>query len=133
MKTHAGRFGLHTATAVVVANMVGTGVFTSLGFQLEVLSSPFALLMLWVVGGVTAVCGALTYAEIGSRVRRSGGEYAFLERSITRRQGSSPGGFQLRSGSRHPLRWLPSLSPPTSPVCFQGFQQHGSPWASSSF
>ena len=58
--------------------MVGTGVFTSLGFQLEDLSSGFALLMLWVVGGVTAVCGALTYAELGSTIRRSGGEYAFL-------------------------------------------------------
>ena len=71
-------FGLHTAIAVVVANMVGTGVFTSLGFQLEDLNSGFALLMLWVVGGVTAVCGALTYAELGSTIRRSGGEYAFL-------------------------------------------------------
>ena len=58
--------------------MVGTGVFTSLGFQLQDLRSGFALLMLWVVGGVTAVCGALTYAELGSTIRRSGGEYAFL-------------------------------------------------------
>ena len=58
--------------------MVGTGVFTSLGFQLESLRSGFALLMLWVVGGVAAVCGALTYAELGSTIRRSGGEYTFL-------------------------------------------------------
>ncbi|WP_419160924.1 APC family permease [Candidatus Palauibacter sp.] len=81
MRTRTGDeagFGLHTAIAVVVANMVGTGVFTSLGFQLQDLRSGFALLMLWVVGGVTAVCGALTYAELGSTIRRSGGEYAFL-------------------------------------------------------
>ena len=58
--------------------MIGTGVFTSLGFQLEALRSGFALLMLWVVGGVAAVCGALTYAELGSTIRRSGGEYTFL-------------------------------------------------------
>lgn len=58
--------------------MIGTGVFTSLGFQLESLRSGFALLMLWVVGGVAAVCGALTYAELGSTIRRSGGEYTFL-------------------------------------------------------
>ncbi|WP_419936855.1 APC family permease [Candidatus Palauibacter sp.] len=78
MKEPRAGFGLHTAIAVVVANMVGTGVFTSLGFQLESLRSGFALIMLWVVGGVTAVCGALTYAELGSTIRRSGGEYAFL-------------------------------------------------------
>lgn len=58
--------------------MIGTGVFTSLGFQLESLRSGFALLMLWIVGGIAAVCGALTYAELGSTIRRSGGEYTFL-------------------------------------------------------
>jgi APA family basic amino acid/polyamine antiporter len=69
-----------TATAVVVANMIGTGVFTSIGFQLVDIRSVFALLMLWFVGGIAAVCGALTYAELSSRLPRSGGEYAFLSR-----------------------------------------------------
>ena len=64
--------------AVVIANMVGTGVFTSLGFQLLDIQSPFVLIMLWVVGGFTALCGALTYAELGSALPRSGGEYNFL-------------------------------------------------------
>lgn len=64
--------------AVVIANMVGTGVFTSLGFQLLDIRSPFVLIMLWVVGGFTALCGALTYAELGSALPRSGGEYNFL-------------------------------------------------------
>ncbi len=69
---------LSTATAVVVANMVGTGVFTSLGFQVAAMPSVFALLMLWVVGGVIALCGALTYAELATALPRSGGEYHFL-------------------------------------------------------
>lgn len=69
-----------TALAIVVANMVGTGVFTSLGFQLVTLQSGFALIMLWVVGGVVAVCGALSYAELGAALPRSGGEYNFLGR-----------------------------------------------------
>lgn len=69
-----------TALAVVVANMIGTGVFTSLGFQLVTLQSGFALIMLWVVGGVIAVCGALSYAELGAALPRSGGEYNFLGR-----------------------------------------------------
>jgi APA family basic amino acid/polyamine antiporter len=72
------KFNSSTAIAVVIANMIGTGVFTSLGFQLLDIQSGFALLMLWIVGGVTALCGALTYAELGSALPRSGGEYNFL-------------------------------------------------------
>ncbi len=69
-----------TAMAVVMANMIGTGVFTSLGFQLVTIQSGFAILMLWLVGGLTALCGALCYAELGSTIPRSGGEYHFLTR-----------------------------------------------------
>jgi APA family basic amino acid/polyamine antiporter len=72
------RFTSRTAMAVVIANMIGTGVFTSLGYQLVDIRSGFVLLMLWVVGGVTALCGAFTYAELGSALPRSGGEYNFL-------------------------------------------------------
>jgi len=73
-------FRLTTVTAVVIANMVGTGVFTSLGFQLLEIQSGFALLALWAVGGVAALCGAMTYAELGAALPRSGGEYNFLSR-----------------------------------------------------
>lgn len=58
--------------------MIGTGVFTSLGFQLLEIQSPFVILLLWFVGGVTALCGALCYAELGAALPRSGGEYNFL-------------------------------------------------------
>ena len=70
----------YAATAVVVANMIGTGVFTSLGFQLLDLQSTFPLLLLWVVGGAAAFCGAVSYAELGAAIPRSGGEYTFLSR-----------------------------------------------------
>jgi len=73
-------FSRTTGISVVVANMVGTGVFTSLGFQLLGIQSPFILMMLWFVGGLTALCGALTYAELGANLPRSGGEYNFLSR-----------------------------------------------------
>ncbi len=76
----AEKFKHKTVTAVVIANMVGTGVFTSLGFQLLDIRSGFVLLMLWAVGGVAAVCGAMTYAELGAAMPRSGGEYNFLAR-----------------------------------------------------
>ena len=74
------KFRFTTVTAVVIANMVGTGVFTSLGFQLLEIRSGFVLLMLWAVGGLAAVCGAMTYAELGAAMPRSGGEYNFLAR-----------------------------------------------------
>ena len=69
-----------TATAIAVADMVGIGVFTSLGFQVLGIDSGFSLLMLWVVGGIVALCGALCYAELAAALPRSGGEYNFLSR-----------------------------------------------------
>ncbi|PHS23202.1 MAG: amino acid permease [Robiginitomaculum sp.] len=72
------KFRFWTATAVVIANMIGTGVFTSLGYQLQDIRSPFVLMMLWIVGGITALCGAMSYAELGAALPRSGGEYNFL-------------------------------------------------------
>lgn len=74
------KFRHTTVAAVVIANMVGTGVFTSLGFQLLDIRSGFVLLMLWAAGGVAAVCGAMSYAELGAALPRSGGEYHFLTR-----------------------------------------------------
>ncbi|MCB0637484.1 MAG: APC family permease [Lewinella sp.] len=75
-----GKIGWQTATAIVVANMVGTGVFTTLGFQLAYLSNTWAIVGLWAIGGIVALTGAFSYAEIGTRLPRSGGEYHFLSR-----------------------------------------------------
>ena len=73
-------FSKSTATSIVVANMIGTGVFTSLGFQLNDIDSAFVILLLWALGGLLAFCGALCYAELGAALPRSGGEYNFLSR-----------------------------------------------------
>lgn len=62
--------------------MIGTGVFTSLGYQLVDIQSVFPLLMLWIVGGVVALCGALVYSELGAALPRSGGEYHLLSRIL---------------------------------------------------
>ena len=72
------KVGLVTCTALALANMIGTGVFTSLGFQVAAIPSPFLILLLWVLGGVIALCGALSYAELAAALPRSGGEYNFL-------------------------------------------------------
>jgi basic amino acid/polyamine antiporter, APA family len=63
---------------LVIANMIGTGVFTTLGLQLTGIHSPFAVLMLWVLGGVSAFCGALSYGELGAMMPQFGGEYTYL-------------------------------------------------------
>lgn len=68
------------ASAVIIANMVGTGVFTSLGFQLLDIQTGFAIMMLWLLGGIAALCGAASYGELGAALPRSGGEYNFLGR-----------------------------------------------------
>jgi basic amino acid/polyamine antiporter, APA family len=79
-RASAGMVSGLTATAIVIADMVGVGVFTSLGFQVTDIKSGFALLLLWVVGGVAAICGAFCYAELATMLPRSSGEYNFLRR-----------------------------------------------------
>ena len=70
------------ATAIVVADMVGVGVFTSLGFQVKDIPSGFSILLLWTVGGLVALCGVFSYSELGAMFPRSSGEYNFLSRAF---------------------------------------------------
>ena len=70
------------ATAIVVADMVGVGVFTSLGFQVKDIPSGFSILLLWTVGGIVALCGVFSYSELGAMFPRSSGEYNFLSRAF---------------------------------------------------
>ena len=69
-----------TATLIVIASMIGTGVFTSLGFQLLDVHTGFGIIMLWFVGGIIALCGAFCYGELASAMPRSGGEYTYLSK-----------------------------------------------------
>src|ERR1700736_7005725 len=77
-----GGVSAFVATAIVVADMVGVGVFTSLGFQVKDIPSGFSILLLWAVGGVVALCGAFSYSELGAMFPRSSGEYNFLTRAF---------------------------------------------------
>ncbi len=69
------------AAAIVVADMVGVGVFTSLGFQVKDIPSGFSILALWTIGGLVALCGVFSYSELGAMFPRSSGEYNFLSRA----------------------------------------------------
>lgn len=78
MSAPNAKIGWRSAAALVLANMIGTGAFTTLGLQLEWISSGPVLLLLWAIGGLVAWCGAVSYAELGTRLPRSGGEAHFL-------------------------------------------------------
>src|SRR3954463_6479186 len=70
-----GGFGLATATFVIVSSMIGVGVLTTSGHTVLKLGSNQLMLVLWVVGGIVALCGALTLAELSAALPKSGGEY----------------------------------------------------------
>lgn len=75
-------YSRRVATNMVVANMIGTGIFTSIGFQVapDAIPDPFAILVIWLLGGVLSVFGATAYAEIATHFRESGGEYVYLSK-----------------------------------------------------
>ncbi len=77
-----GTVSVIVATAIVVADMIGVGVFTSLGFQVKDIPSGFSILLLWTVGGLVALCGVFSYSELGAMFPRSSGEYNFLSRAF---------------------------------------------------
>ena len=97
------KFDQKTAVSVVIANMVGTGVFTSLGFQLLDIQSVSLILLLWIIGGIIALCGALTYAELGAQLPRSGGEYHFLSQLYHPGLGFVSGWISITVGFAAPI------------------------------
>lgn len=74
------KLGLFPATNIVVANMIGAGIFTTSGLLMAGLNNPLLMLTLWLVGGIIALCGALSYGELGAAMPGAGGEYLFLSR-----------------------------------------------------
>jgi basic amino acid/polyamine antiporter, APA family len=74
------RLGLFPTTNIVIANMIGAGIFTTSGLLLAGLNNPLLMLALWVAGGILALCGALSYGELGAAMPGAGGEYLFLSR-----------------------------------------------------
>ena len=115
--------GLFTACAIVIANIIGTGIFTSLGFQLEEIHSGFPLLLLWVVGGITALCGALSYGELSAALPRSGGEYHFLSKIYHPAVGFMAGFVSAIVGFAAPI----ALAAMAFGKYFQGVFNFGSP------
>ena len=97
------QLGLFSATAIVIANMIGTGVFTTSGFLLADLRSPWVVLLAWTVGGVLAALGALCYGALARRFPESGGEYVFLSRTLHPAAGYLAGWVSLLVGFSAPV------------------------------
>ena len=95
--------GLTSASALVVASMIGAGVFSTSGFLLADLGSPWFVLAAWVVGGVQATFGALCYGSLARRIPESGGEYCFLSRTLHPLAGYIAGWISLLVGFSAPL------------------------------
>lgn len=99
----SNKISARTALALVIANMIGTGVFTSLGFQLVDLENPTTILILWILGGIIALSGAFSYSELGSHIQRSGGEYAFLSQLFHPLIGYLSGWISITVGFAAPI------------------------------
>src|SRR2546423_14725833 len=119
--------GFFTACGIVIANIIGTGVFTSLGFQVTDIHSGFALLMLWIVGGIAALCGALCYGELSAALPRSGGEYHFLSEIYHPALGFMAGFVSATVGFAAPI----ALAAMAFGKYFHGVFNFGSPLALS--
>lgn len=91
------------AIAIVVSNMIGTGVYTSLGLQAAGVHSVLALIFIWITGGLVALCGALTYGELAARIPKSGGEYVFLSRIFHPSFGFLSGFISMTIGFAAPM------------------------------
>lgn len=120
------KLGLFSVISFVIANMVGTGVFTSLGFQLMGIQNSLAILILWAVGGLLAFCGALVYGELGSTMPRSGGEYHYLSKIYHPSVGFLSGWISLTVGFSAPVAlacmamagYIHSIAPAVNPTIF---------------
>jgi len=102
-KKEQGGITLLTCLSLVTATMVGTGVYTSLGFQLMTLQSGFSILCLWALGGLLSLCGALSYSELAARIPRSGGEYTYLSEIYHPALGFMAGFVSLVAGFAAPI------------------------------
>ena len=121
-----GKYSLNTGIALVIANMVGTGIFTSLGFQLLGIQDYASILILWIMGGIISLFGAFAYAELGAALPKSGGEYNFLSRIYHPSIGFLSGWVSATIGFSAPIalaayslgfyfqRVVPAMSPATT-------------------
>jgi APA family basic amino acid/polyamine antiporter len=70
------------AICLIIANVIGSGIYTTPGFLARDLQTPFAVLTIWMIGAVLAFAGALSYGELGAMFPEAGGEYVYLREAF---------------------------------------------------
>jgi APA family basic amino acid/polyamine antiporter len=114
------QLGFFSATALVISNMVGVGIFVSTGFMAASLGSAGMVLACWAVGAVFAMAGALSYSELGVNFPSSGGEYVYLTRAFGPEWGFMTGWVSFFAGFSAPIA--------TAALAFSGYLAHVLPW-----
>ncbi len=97
------KLGLFPVVNIVVANIIGAGIFTSTGYLMEALGHPILMLALWLVGGAIAFCGALAFGELGAAFPEAGGEYIFITKLFHPLPGFMTGWLSLIVGFSAPI------------------------------
>ena len=115
------QLGVTSATAIVISNMVGTGIFTSTGFNAGDLGTSKLILLLWTVGGIAALCGAFCYSELGINFPSSGGEYIYLTKAYGPTWGFMSGWVSFFAGFSAPIA--------AAALAFSDYIGYFFPWA----
>lgn len=97
------KLGLFSVTNIVIANIIGAGIFTTTGFIMGYLGNPLIMLLLWLVGGIIAFCGAIAFGELGAAFPEAGGEYIFISRLFHPLPGFLSGWLSLIVGFSAPI------------------------------
>jgi len=103
MENRRRKISFASAVLLTVANMIGVGVFTTSGFALADLGEPTFVLLAWLIGGLLALCGALSYGALARRIPESGGEYTFLSLTVHPVAGFLAGWISLFVGFTAPI------------------------------
>src|SRR5215475_2795412 len=97
------QIGFFSATALVISNMVGTGIFGFTGLMAGDLGSARLILACWAVGALFAFAGALSYSELGINFPSSGGEYVYLTHAYGPEWGFMTGWVSFFAGFSAPI------------------------------
>jgi len=97
------KLGIFPVTNIVVANIIGAGIFTTTGYLMDFLGNPVLMLVLWLVGGVVALCGAMAFGELGATFPEAGGEYTFISKLFHPMLGFLSGWLSLIVGFSAPI------------------------------
>ncbi len=119
------KLGLFPTTNIVVANMIGAGIFTTSGLLMMDLLNPILMISLWIVGGIIALCGAMAYGELGAAIPEAGGEYTFLSKLYNPMLGFLSGWVSFFVGFSAPIAASALVITEYLNRAFPGFEKFG--------